>query len=138
MRNPEVCMRGGKHLHRPLIDCEVGSYTAGGFYSYHPKDIERMSRWEYCRILGVVSPFGLVAEHEKGYRSDVIRIDCLWVLRMDNLRYGSDWVTNWLSRTYECPVTIVDRSRTDSFIEWLKNESVENLVRYGTQEKVEA
>lgn len=134
MVNEPRVLRGQKHMHVPLCCTDEGFYQAGGFYSYHPEHIERMSRWEKVRVLGVVSPFGLVAEHERGYRSDGIRIDCLWILRMEELRYTAKKLVGFLERAYQCPVMNVDRSRCDSFVDWLKSESVENLVKYGTQE----
>lgn len=106
--------------HRP-----VGS-AHGGYYSYLPRHIERMGNWEHVHVLGIVSCFGDVVVHERGFRSDIIRIDRLWVVRSENIRFGKARLQSFLEDTYQCPVTLL--KHTSGFTEWVKGENIESLI----------
>lgn len=118
---------------RGCPDCRRAWSTGrGGWYSYHPAHIERMGNWDDVHVLGVVSCFGDIAIHRRGYRSDIVRIDQLWVLRSGNLRYNSQKLQSFLEDTYECPVKLLKRTR--GFTEWVKGENIDRLVRFGESE----
>ena len=97
----------------------------GGYYSYLPAHIERMGNWEHVHVLGIVSCFGDLVIHERGYRSDIIRIDRLWVVRSENVRFSPARLQSFLERTYDCPVTLL--KRTAGFTDWVKGENIEEL-----------
>ena len=105
----------------------------GGFYCYVPRHIERMANWEHVHVLGIVSLFGKIAVHERGYRADCVRIDHLWVLRSENVRFPHDKLQTFLEDTYQCGVTMLKTGTTDSFVEWLKKEDIENIVKHGVE-----
>jgi hypothetical protein len=72
-----------------------------------------------------VSCFGDIAIHERGFRSDILRIDRLWVVRSENIRFGKARLQSFLERTYDCPVTLLQK--TKGFTEWVKGENIEEL-----------
>ncbi|MCP4902588.1 MAG: hypothetical protein GY906_36960 [bacterium] len=113
-------------IHDPEAICPVG-----GIYSYKPESIHRMGNWESVGALGVLSLFGTVMEHERGYRSDICRIDKLWILRAENLRFSFERIQSFYERTYECPVKILKAGVSDSFVTWLKKEKIEKLIEEG-------
>ena len=105
----------------------------GGFYSYNPQHIKRMGRWEHVHVLGIVSLFGDIAIHEHGFRSDVVRIDHLWVLRSENVRFAHGKLQSFLEDTYQCGVTMLKSGAADSFVDWLQKENIEEIVRLGVE-----
>jgi hypothetical protein len=84
-----------------------------------------MGNWEHVHVLGIVSCFGDIAIHERGFRSDILRIDRLWVVRSENIRFGKARLQSFLERTYDCPVTLLQK--TKGFTEWVKGENIEEL-----------
>lgn len=132
------CRRSERHPFCSVTPCRgcIRPHT-GGFYSYNPRHIKRMARWEHVHVLGVVSLFGDIAIHEHGYRSDVVRIDHLWVLRSENVRFPHGRLESFLEDTYHCGVTMLKSGAADSFTEWLQKEEIEEIVRLGVREKGE-
>lgn len=100
----------------------------GGIYSYKPEFIERMGNWDHVHVLGVVTNFGRVKVHERGYRSDHMRIDRLWVLRSENVRFPLKKLQQFLETTYQADVIMLKAGIVDSFVTWLKKENVESLL----------
>lgn len=92
-----------------------------------------MARWEHVHVLGIVSLFGKIAIHERGYRADCVRIDHLWVLRSENVRFPHGKLQDFLETTYDCGVTMLKTGIADSFVEWLKKEDIETIVKYGVE-----
>ena len=109
----------------------MGTETVGGFYSYRPEHIERMARWEYVDVLGIISLYDDIAVHENGYRSNTVRIDALWVVRIGQIGLSRRRVQRWLEDTYECPATVLPQGVVNGFVEWMKRESIEALVEFG-------
>lgn len=104
-----------------------GSDTAG-FYSYKPACIERMGRWKEVDVLGVVDLGGLVIEHDRGYRSEKMLIEKLWVLWESSRRFPKERLHNHLEETYRCDVVMLQKKLYEGFADWLKREEVENLL----------
>jgi hypothetical protein len=109
---------------------EYGSIY-GGYYSYNPAHIKRMARWDHVHVLGVVSLFGDIAVHDHGFRSDIVRIDHLWVLRAENVRFPHGKLEAFLGNTYQCGVTMLQSGAADSFVEWLEKEDISYIVEKG-------
>jgi len=84
-----------------------------------------MGNWEHVHVLGIVSCFGDMVVHERGFRSDIVRIDRLWVVRSENIRFGKARLKSFLETTYQCPVTLL--KRTEGFTDWVKGENIEQL-----------
>ena len=119
--------------HCSLAGCDYCNHncSVGGFYCYVPEYIERMGNWEHVHVLGIVSLFGKIAIHERGYRADCVRIDHLWVLRTENVRFPHGKLQVFLEDTYQCGVTMLKTGAADSFIEWLKKEDITTIVEKG-------
>lgn len=132
--------RPGRTERQGLTWCSVAGCAAcdyncphGGFYCYQPAHIERMAKWSHVHVLGIVSLFGKIAVHEMGYRADCVRIDHLWVLRSENVRFPHGKLQTFLEDTYQCGVTLLKTGIADSFVEWLKKEEIETIVKYGVE-----
>jgi len=108
-----------------------GTESIGGFYSYNPPHIERMARWEFVDVLGIISLYDEIAIHENGYRSNTVRIDALWVIRVGQIGLSRRRVQRWLEGTYECPAVVLPEGVVNGFKEWMKRESIETLVKFG-------
>lgn len=108
-------------------------YRYGGYYSYNPQHIKRMGRWDHVHVLGIVSLFGNIVVHDHGFRSDIVRLDHLWVLRSENVRFAHGKLQSFLEDTYQCGVTMLKSGIADSFVEWLQKENIEEIVRMGVQ-----
>lgn len=119
--------------HCLVAGCNRCDGEIGGFYCYVPEHIERMGNWEHVHVLGIVSLFGKIAVHERGYRADCVRIDHLWVLRAENVRFPHGKLQSFLEDTYQCGVTMLKTGAADSFIEWLKKENIETIIRLGVE-----
>lgn len=99
-----------------------------GFYSYQPAHIERMGQWSECDVLGVVTLFGDIVVHERGYRSSGLRIDKLWVLDSESYRRPPQRVQSFLEETYRCDVVILRRGSMEGFVDWVEKEEVRSLL----------
>lgn len=130
MRSPDGRLMSS---HCSVAGCEYCLFqcTVGGFYCYVPRYIERMGNWDHVHVLGIVSLFGKIVIHERGYRADCVRIDHLWVLRSENVRFPHGKLRSFLEDTYQCGVTMLKTGAADSFIEWLKKEDIETIVEKG-------
>lgn len=102
--------------------------NGAGYYSYNPAHIERMGNWDQVGVIGVVTLFGEIAVHERGYRSEGVRIDRLWVLQEASVFRPSDRIQTHLEKTYRCEVTMLRKKLYDGFRDWLVREDVENLL----------
>lgn len=103
-------------------------HGGGGYYSYNPPHISRMGRWEQVGVLGVVTLFGEIAVHERGYRSEGVRIDKLWVLQEASVRRSARQTQRHLEETYRCDVVMLKKMLYEGFQDWLEREDVENLL----------
>lgn len=104
------------------------SHGAGGYFSYNPPHIERMGKWEECDVLGVVTLFGDIAVHARGYRSQNLKIEKLWVLKEAQMRHPESDLKAFLEETYRCEVIFLQKDTFTGFKDWFKKEDVANLL----------
>lgn len=109
-----------------------GNY--GGFYTYKPAFANNMGRWDEVDVIGIVSLYYDVDEHEFGYRSDGLLIEAIWVLWDGGLRYNKEKLIDHLERVYECYVHILPRDQCQGFKDWILREDFEKIIEVGMQE----
>lgn len=131
---PSVQARYPRTVRPPVVVNAEGTWhwsiehRAGGYFSYNPPHIERMGKWEECDVLGVVTLFGDIAVHERGFRSEGLRIEKLWVMKEAQLKHRQSTLRGFLEDTYRCDVVFLEKLNFSGFKDWFKKEDVENLL----------
>ncbi len=88
---------------------EVGFHACAPEHAY-----DLLRQYTALECVGAVSLFGKVIEHELGFRSEVVRVDRLWVVRglLDRRKRSRvRKIVRALDRQYRCDASVVDDLR---------------------------